>query len=177
MQYDLVDRDFEWSPDANIISYWVPELDACPARVTLIGIPSREELRGRNLFNVADCKLHWQKSGEHLCVKVDRYQKKKIEDKEPKYTVGGTDRSIFIFIGMVIISIVNPNYNVQCKLVDSDSVNSKSMLIQTCDSKFLSNSSSSLLFVHTNLNCYYIILINLSGVIKSMKHIRGFCAC
>ena len=120
------------------------------------------------------CKLHWQKSGEHLCVKVDRYQKKKIEDKEPKYTVGDTDRSIFIFINMVIISIVNPNYNIQCKLVDSDSVNSKSMLIQTCDSKFDSNSSSSLIIVHNNLNCYYIILINLSGVIKSIKHIRGF---
>lgn len=79
--------DFEWSPDDNIISYWVPEVEANPARVTLLGIPSREELRVRNLFNVTGCKLHWQKSGEHLCVKVDRYQKKKIEDGEVKYTV------------------------------------------------------------------------------------------
>lgn len=86
-------RDFEWSPDSNIISYWVPELEACPARVCLIEIPSRNELRVRNLFNVADCKLHWQRSGEHLCVKVDRYSKKKVEIKEkveinePKYSV------------------------------------------------------------------------------------------
>jgi len=80
-------REFEWSPDQNIISYWVPEVDACPARVSLIEIPSRNELRIRNLFNVADCKLHWQKSGNHLCVKVDRYGKKKLENNEVKYSV------------------------------------------------------------------------------------------
>ena len=82
----IIRRDFEWSPDQNIISYWVPEVDACPARVSLIEIPSRNELRIRNLFNVADCKLHWQKSGEHLCVKVDRYGKKKVENNETKYS-------------------------------------------------------------------------------------------
>lgn len=65
-------------------------MDACPARVCLIEIPSRNEVRVRNLFNVADCKLHWQKSGEHLCVKVDRYGKKKIENNEPKYSVSIT---------------------------------------------------------------------------------------
>lgn len=86
----LLYRDFEWSPDASILSYWVPEVDACPARVCLIEIPSRNELRVRNLFNVADCKLHWQKSGEHLCVKVDRYAKKKTENNEVKYSVSIT---------------------------------------------------------------------------------------
>ncbi|XP_067938024.1 eukaryotic translation initiation factor 3 subunit B-like [Watersipora subatra] len=79
-------RDFEWSPDQSIISYWVPEGEACPARVSLIEIPSRKELRIRNLFSVADCKLHWQKSGDHLCVKVDRYAKKKLENNEIKYS-------------------------------------------------------------------------------------------
>ena len=43
-----------------------------PARVTLLEIPSRNEVRVKNLFNVADCKMHWQKSGDYLCVKVDR---------------------------------------------------------------------------------------------------------
>lgn len=33
-----------------------------PARVTLIEIPSRNEVRVKNLFNVADCKMHWQVS-------------------------------------------------------------------------------------------------------------------
>lgn len=82
-------RDFEWSPQSSIISYWVPEVDACPARVCLVAIPSRSEVRVRNLYNVSDCKLHWQKSGEHLAVKVDRYGKKKEEENgDIKYTVG-----------------------------------------------------------------------------------------
>ena len=38
----------------------------------------------KNLFNVADCKMHWQKSGDYLCVKVDRYRKM-LENKDVKY--------------------------------------------------------------------------------------------
>ncbi|GFO04236.1 eukaryotic translation initiation factor 3 subunit b [Plakobranchus ocellatus] len=75
-------RDFSWSPTDNIIAYWVPEQDNTPARVTLVEIPSRKELCVRNLFNVADCKMHWQKNGDHLCVKVDRYKAKKVENKD-----------------------------------------------------------------------------------------------
>jgi len=41
-----------------------------PARVTLMEMPSRNEVRVKNLFSVADCKMHWQKSGDYLCVKV-----------------------------------------------------------------------------------------------------------
>ena len=41
-----------------------------PARVTLLEIPSKNEVRVKNLFNVADCKMHWQKTGDYLCVKV-----------------------------------------------------------------------------------------------------------
>ncbi|CAB1344107.1 unnamed protein product, partial [Coregonus sp. 'balchen'] len=32
-------------------------------------------IRVRNLFNVVDCKLHWQRQGDYLCVKVDRTPK------------------------------------------------------------------------------------------------------
>jgi len=59
-----------------------------PARVTLVDIPSRKELVVRNLFNVADCKMHWQKNGDFLCVKVDRY-KKKLDDKDAQVKYGG----------------------------------------------------------------------------------------
>lgn len=38
-------------------------------------LPTRQEIRVRNLFNVVDCKLHWQKNGDYLCVKVDRTPK------------------------------------------------------------------------------------------------------
>ncbi|XP_072044108.1 eukaryotic translation initiation factor 3 subunit B-like [Amphiura filiformis] len=70
-------KDFAWSPADNIISYWVPEEKENPARVTLIELPSRRELRIKNLFNVAECKLHWQKLGDYMCCKVDRYTKSK----------------------------------------------------------------------------------------------------
>ncbi|XP_013774809.1 eukaryotic translation initiation factor 3 subunit B-like isoform X1 [Limulus polyphemus] len=79
-------RNFSWSPSDNIIAYWVAEDKDVPARVTLIEIPSRRELRAKNLFNVADCKMHWQKCGDYLCVKVDRYSKSKKEKSEWKYS-------------------------------------------------------------------------------------------
>ncbi|XP_067673505.1 eukaryotic translation initiation factor 3 subunit B-like [Haliotis asinina] len=76
-------RDFSWSPSDNIIAYWVPEHENVPARVTVIDIPGRSELCVKNLFNVASCKMHWQKNGDFLCVKVDRYSKaRKVDDKD-----------------------------------------------------------------------------------------------
>jgi len=80
-------RDFSWSPTDNFVSYWVPENKDVPARVVLIEIPSRVEIRAKNLFNVADCRMHWQKSGDFLCVKVDRYSKVIKKDRhEAKYS-------------------------------------------------------------------------------------------
>ena len=70
-------KDFQWSPTDYILSYWQPEIGNSPARVTLLSIPDRIELRTKNLFNVSACNLHWQKSGDHLCVKVDRHTKTK----------------------------------------------------------------------------------------------------
>ncbi len=75
-------RDFSWSPTENILGYWVAEDKDVPARVTLIEIPSRNEVRVKNLFNVADCKMHWQKTGDYLCVKVDRYNKLRRDAKD-----------------------------------------------------------------------------------------------
>ncbi|KAJ4902960.1 Eukaryotic translation initiation factor 3 subunit B [Raphanus sativus] len=48
-----------------------------PAKVSLVQIPSKVELRQKNLFSVSDCKMYWQSSGEYLAVKVDRYTKTK----------------------------------------------------------------------------------------------------
>ncbi|KAK2557121.1 Eukaryotic translation initiation factor 3 subunit B [Acropora cervicornis] len=70
-------KDFAWSPSENIIAFWVPEYKDTPARVTLMEIPSRKEMRVKNLFNVSECKLFWQNKGDYLCVKVDRYTKSK----------------------------------------------------------------------------------------------------
>jgi len=70
-------KDFCWSPKQNIISYFVPETENSPAKVILMEIPTRKELRQKNLFSVSDCKMHWQSDGRYLCVKVDRHNKTK----------------------------------------------------------------------------------------------------
>lgn len=75
-------RSFSWSPTDNIIAYWVAEETDVPAKVTLMEIPKKREIRNKNLFNVADCKIHWQKSGDYLCVKVDRFSKLKKDKKD-----------------------------------------------------------------------------------------------
>ncbi|DBA01398.1 TPA: hypothetical protein N0F65_007295 [Lagenidium giganteum] len=69
--------DFFWSPTDPIIAYWAPERDNVPARVSLIELPSRREVRQKNLFNVSDCKLTWHPNGTFLCVKVTRHSKSK----------------------------------------------------------------------------------------------------
>ncbi|CAO3648577.1 unnamed protein product [Cunninghamella blakesleeana] len=74
--------DFEWSPPMkdrkdDVLAYWTPEVGNQPARVTLMNVPSKEITRTKNLFNVHDCKLHWQSKGQYLAVKVDRHTKTK----------------------------------------------------------------------------------------------------
>ncbi|CCJ28370.1 unnamed protein product [Pneumocystis jirovecii] len=78
--------DFEWSPSKldyekenqeHLLCYWTPEINNQPARTGLLSIPSKKTVRTKNLFNVSDCKLHWQSQGELLCVKVDRHTKTK----------------------------------------------------------------------------------------------------
>jgi translation initiation factor 3 subunit B len=70
-------HDFFWSPTDSTLAYWAPESTNCPARVSLVEIPSRVEIRQKNLFNVSDCKLHWHPNGTFLCVKVTRHSKSK----------------------------------------------------------------------------------------------------
>ncbi|KAL6008103.1 Eukaryotic translation initiation factor 3 subunit B [Asimina triloba] len=71
--------DFSWSPTDPILALFVPELGGGnqPARVSLVQIPSKQELRQKNLFSVSDCKMYWQSNGDYLAVKVDRYTKTK----------------------------------------------------------------------------------------------------
>ncbi|KAJ8444176.1 hypothetical protein Cgig2_030996 [Carnegiea gigantea] len=69
--------DFSWSPTDPILALFVPELGNQPAKVSLYQIPSKEEIRQKNLFSVSDCKMYWQSTGEYLAVKVDRYTKTK----------------------------------------------------------------------------------------------------
>lgn len=51
-------KDFTWSPTQNVIAYWVPEDNNAPARVCIMEIPSRREIRVKNLFNVHDVSTY-----------------------------------------------------------------------------------------------------------------------
>lgn len=78
--------DFEWSPINNYISYWVAEHKNVPARVVLMEIPSKTEIRSKNLVNVVECKMFWQNQGDYLCVRVERYKKINIVKEDDKDT-------------------------------------------------------------------------------------------
>ncbi|KAG7191697.1 Translation initiation factor 3 subunit b [Scheffersomyces spartinae] len=78
--------DFDWAPSGvhlngskgeseYVLSYWTPESSNQTARVALMHIPSKKVLRTVNLFQVSDCKMHWQDEGRFMCVKVDRHSK------------------------------------------------------------------------------------------------------
>lgn len=66
---------FSWSPTDPILAYWTPEVKDSPARVTLLEIPSRKEIRQKALFSVSSIMLHWQQEGKFLACKVDRLTK------------------------------------------------------------------------------------------------------
>ena len=50
-------KDFSWSPDQKFIAYWVPEDKDAPARVCIMEMPARTEIRVKNLFNVHDVSI------------------------------------------------------------------------------------------------------------------------
>eukprot|EP00542_Grammatophora_oceanica_P022743 CAMPEP_0194027394 /NCGR_PEP_ID=MMETSP0009_2-20130614/1548_1 /TAXON_ID=210454 /ORGANISM="Grammatophora oceanica, Strain CCMP 410" /LENGTH=704 /DNA_ID=CAMNT_0038666445 /DNA_START=41 /DNA_END=2155 /DNA_ORIENTATION=+ len=70
-------NEFSWSPSANVLAYWAPEVKNSPAHVDLIEIPSRKKLRQKNLFNVTKVSMVWQESGDYLGCKVTRHTKSK----------------------------------------------------------------------------------------------------
>jgi len=69
--------EFQWSPRDPIIAAYQHE-DAegnRPARVVLVKIPERVEIRQKNLFSVAEAKLYWHPQGDYLAVKVEKRSK------------------------------------------------------------------------------------------------------
>ena len=57
-------RDFSWSPTENTLAYWVAEDKDVPARVTLVEIPSGNEVsqfqKRKILFHCSTKKLRYQ---------------------------------------------------------------------------------------------------------------------
>jgi len=70
-------RQFLWSPTDHYVSLWIPEHTNNPAKVVLMELPSRQELRQKNLFSVADLRMMWHDQGHFLCAKVDKHSKSK----------------------------------------------------------------------------------------------------
>ena len=58
----------------NLVSYWVPEQGEAPARVTIISIPRRNEVRVKNLYNVQQIEMAWQ---DQVNINVYIYIRKK----------------------------------------------------------------------------------------------------
>ena len=50
--------DFEWSPTNNYVSYAVAEHNNVPARVVLMEIPSKNEIRSKVNINIDFLKLY-----------------------------------------------------------------------------------------------------------------------
>ena len=71
--------EFCWSLGEPILATFQPEQNGgnVPARISLIQLPSRNEVRSKNLFNVSDVKMFWQSQGDYFAVKVDHHTKSK----------------------------------------------------------------------------------------------------
>ena len=71
--------DFCWSDADPILSVYQPEQGGGnqPARIALIELPSKKEVRSKNLFSVSGVRMFWQQSGDYFAVKVDRLTKTK----------------------------------------------------------------------------------------------------
>ena len=70
--------DFQWSPgpDPIIAAYQTEQQGGnVPARIALIRIPDRRELRQKQIFAVADVRVHWHPQGTYLAVEVSRFTK------------------------------------------------------------------------------------------------------
>ena len=66
---------FEWSPADPILCAYQEEQGNLPARVVLVQIPSREEIRAKNLFSVADVRMAWHPQGDYLAIRVEKWTK------------------------------------------------------------------------------------------------------
>lgn len=63
-------QDICWSPADNVLAVFQQEHGNLPARVALLSLPDKRELRQKNLFAVAGAKLFWHPQGSYLAVHV-----------------------------------------------------------------------------------------------------------
>ena len=78
-------RECSWSPAGHMISYWVPESNDIPAKITIMAIPSRAEIstKSRHLVNEVSMETPKDKDGHyvhthkqvHTCSKAQLFHK------------------------------------------------------------------------------------------------------
>ncbi|KAJ9529622.1 hypothetical protein QJQ45_014394 [Haematococcus lacustris] len=70
-------QDFQWSPAEPLLAAYTSEMNQMPARVVLIRLPDRVEVRQKNLFSVKEIGIQWHPQGDYLAIMVERYTKTK----------------------------------------------------------------------------------------------------
>lgn len=58
--------DFQWSPNSNYISYYVPASGPRPALINIIEIPTRKDVCSRKAFDVISGRMSWHPDGDFL---------------------------------------------------------------------------------------------------------------
>eukprot|EP00605_Chrysophyceae_sp_TOSAG23-4_P001689 GSChrysophyteH1.ASY1.ANO1.1857.1 assembled CDS len=69
--------DFSWSPRRNMFAYWSPAVGNNPAGITIVGIPDRNDICSRKLYQVQDGRMVWQDQGDYMCVSMTKVVGKK----------------------------------------------------------------------------------------------------
>ena len=69
--------DFSWSPKKNMFAYWAPAVGNLPAGIKIVGVPNREDICSRKLYQVSDGRMVWQDQGDYLCVSMTKMVGKK----------------------------------------------------------------------------------------------------
>lgn len=104
--------DFSWSPSQSHLAFWVREQgENVPARLSMVGFPDKNDLRTKQLFHVLDCQFVWQKGGEYMAVKVNRYKSAK------KKKHGGVDYTGHYF-NLEIFNLTNAKKEVPVESIE-----------------------------------------------------------
>lgn len=75
---------FQWSPKDNVIAVWTAEQENVPARLSLLEVPSKKELKSATRTQV-EASVHWQSQGDYLCLlstKLSKQKKKGVTNME-----------------------------------------------------------------------------------------------
>jgi translation initiation factor 3 subunit B len=67
--------DFQMSPADSMFAAYMPERGNSPARIALVSLPDKTEVRQKNLFSVSEVQLRWHPDGIYFAARVLRLTK------------------------------------------------------------------------------------------------------